>query len=215
MILCFLIFSCYTQKVTLNADKKSGQVAVEYYLDDDYFQLLSIAIENFNAASTQSSNKFDPAILMDAAAIKEYFKDNKFIKIRSVSVDTSNGYRGKITADFTDFEKMFESIPKGVTNLSLKKEPDLITVTQLLNLKSLDPEGVFKSYIMKQKEDDIAYYNKLTRDVKFTFVIATASMIKKTEGVVLSGDKKVASYTFKLNDLLINDNKTYKFLISL
>ena len=43
----FLLISCYSHKIILNADKKSGKMIIEYNLNDDYFQLLSIAIENF------------------------------------------------------------------------------------------------------------------------------------------------------------------------
>ena len=154
-------------------------------------------------------------MLLDANMLRDYFKDNKYISIKSINIDTSKGYKGRIVANFTDFEKLFDSLPKSVTNLTLKKDQDSITITQSLNLKELDPDGVFKNYIMKQKEDDINYYNKLTKEAKFSFYLTTATPIKKTEGVFLSADKKNASYSFKLNDLLINEGKTLKFLISL
>jgi hypothetical protein len=210
-----LLFSCYSQKVILNGDRKSGQVIVEYNLDDDYFQLFSIAVENFNSMNAQNQPKFDPGMLLDANMLRDYFKDNKYIKITSVNIDTSKGYKGKVVATFSDFEKLLDSIPKGVTNLSLKKDQETITLTQSLNLKEMDPEGVFKNYIMKQKEDDINYYNKLTKETKFSFYLITTTPIKKVEGVFLSSDKKNASYTFKLNDLFINEEKPLKFLISL
>jgi len=214
-IISFFLFSCYTQRVTLNEDKKSGQVIIEYNMDDDYFQLFSIAVENFNSMNDQNQQKFDPGMLLDANQLRDYFKDNKYIKIRSINIDTTKGYKGRIVADFSDFEKLFDSIPKGVTNLTLKKDQDTITITQSLNLKEMDPDGVFKNYIMKQKEDDINYYNKLTKEAKFSFYLTTATPIKRTEGVLLSADKKNASYTFKLNDLLVNEGKPLKFLISL
>ena len=59
LIISILLYSCYTQKVTLNEDRKSGQVVIEYNLDDDYFQLFSIAVENFNSMNTQNQPKFD------------------------------------------------------------------------------------------------------------------------------------------------------------
>jgi hypothetical protein len=215
VLIVFSFFSCYTQRISLNPDKKSGQISVEYNMDDDYFQLFSIAVDSFNSKAVKAKDKFDPAILLDANAIKKYFKDNKYIKIKSVSVDTSKGYRGKIVGEFSDFERIFESIPKGVGNFSITKNDGNLTLSQLLNLKELDPENVFKNYVMKQKEDDINYYNKLTKEAKFYFYISAPTPIKKNEGVTLSGDKKEASYTFKLSDLLTNDAKTLKFLISL
>ena len=65
----FLLISCYSHKIILNADKKSGKMIIEYNLNDDYFQLLSIAIENF--ANNDEEDQFDPTILIDAELLSE------------------------------------------------------------------------------------------------------------------------------------------------
>ena len=56
IILIFLLISCYSHKIILNQDKNSGEMIIEYYLDDDYFQLLSIAMENVTKKNEEKSN---------------------------------------------------------------------------------------------------------------------------------------------------------------
>jgi hypothetical protein len=210
-IFIILLVSCYKQTIILNPDKNSGKMIIEYNLDDDYFQLVSIAAENI---LIDSNNKFDPLILIDKDLFKETFKDTENIKLKSVNIDTSNGYKGNIVIEFNDLEKILASLPAGLVNLTLKKESNNITLTQILDFKKMDPDEIFKNFVLQQKEDDINFYNRLTKEAKFTFIIKTMTPIKYTEGVGLSKDKKQAIYTFTVNDF-INSSKILKFIISL
>lgn len=211
-----LLISCYSQKIYLNADKKSGKMTIEYNLDDDFFQLLSIALENF---STDDDNYIDPTILLDEELFKEYFKENmgdiREIKLKKVSIDLTNGYKGYIEIDFFNLEKLMDRIPQGMTNLLIEKKGYELTISQIIDMKKMDPDNIFKDFIIQQKEDDLNFYNKLTQKAKFDFILSTALPIKKTEGVELSANKKTASYSFKINDLINNDGKILKFLITL
>ena len=210
-IFFILLISCYNQTIILNSDKNSGKMIIKYNLDDDYFQLVSIATENL---FIEEDNKFDPLILIDEDLFKETFKETEYIKLRSVKIDTSNGYNGNIIIEFSDLEKTLEALPRGLLNLTLKKENSNITITQILDFKKMDPDEIFKNFVLQQKEDDINFYNRLIKEAKFTFIIKTLTPIKYTEGVMLSKDKKQAKYTFMINDF-INSNKILKFIISL
>ncbi len=212
IIIFFIILtSCYNQTIILNSDKNSGKIVIDYNLDDDYFQLLSIASENI---FIEGEKKFDPLTLIDASLFKETFKDTEYVKLKSIKIDTSKGYKGNIVIEFKDLQKIIETMPAGLTNLTLKKENGTSTVTQILDFKKMDPDGIFKNFVLQQKEDDINFYNRLTKEAKFSFVIKTMTPIKYIEGVMLSKDKKQASYTFMINDL-INNGKILKFVISL
>lgn len=208
----FFLFSCYTHKIVLNSDNNSGTMIIEYQLDDDYFQLLSIAFSNF---ASDSQDKFDPVVLIDEELFRQSFKNSAYIRLKSVNINAVNGYKGKIVIDFTDLEKLLASMPKELVNLNFIKENGSITLSQSISLKKMDPDGIFKDFIHQQKEDDINFYNKLTKEAEFNFIIQSQSTIKKAEGVVISKDKKNAYYNFKLNDIIVDDNKIFNFLISL
>ena len=138
LTLMIILVSCYTQKITLNADKKSGKIEIEYNLDDDYFQLLSIAIENFTA---EDEEPFDPMILIDEDLFKQTFLElnkNKELKLKSVNINTSKGYNGKIVILFYDFEKLLNKLPKGMANLNITKIKNNITLSQVINFKKMD-----------------------------------------------------------------------------
>ncbi|MCK4796512.1 MAG: hypothetical protein KAT05_03980 [Spirochaetes bacterium] len=207
-----LLISCYSHKIILNADKKSGKMIIEYNLNDDYFQLLSIAVDNF---ANESENPFDPIILIDEELFKQSFIESKEIKLKSVNIDTTNGYKGKIVIEFYDFEKILSQMPEGLINLNIKRKKNSLTLSQELNFNKMDPDEIFKNFILQQKEDDINFYNQLTKEAKFNFTIITAWPMKYTEGVILSHDKKQAKYSFKINDLINSNKKILKFLISL
>lgn len=212
-IITFIVIltSCYNQTIILNSDKNSGKIVIDYNLDDDYFQLLSIASENI---FIENEKKLDPLILLDANLFKETFKNTEYVKLKSIKIDTSNGYKGNIVIEFTDLQKIIDTMPAGLTNLTFKKDQGVITVTQILDFKKMDPDNIFKNFVLQQKEDDLDFYNRLTKQAKFFFAIRSVAPIKYTEGVIISKDKKQASYSFMINDL-INNGKILKFIISL
>ncbi len=208
-----LLTSCYTHKIILNPDNNSGTMTMEYTLDDDYFQLLSIALDNFGS---ENDEMIDPTSLIDADLFKKSFKESNEIKLKSINIQTNNNiYKGKIVIEFNNLEKLIEKIPKGIMNFTVKKENGKTTFSQELEYKKMDPDGIFKEFVMKQKEDDINLYNKLTKEAKFKFIIITSKPIKYSEGVILSSDKKTAEYNFKVNDIFDTENKKLKFIISL
>jgi len=214
IFIIFVIFSCYTHKIILNADRNSGQMIIEYTMDDDYFQLISMACLNFQS---ENNEQFDPTILIDEELFKKSFKNNNLLKLKSVNITmTDNGdqavYNGKIVIDFYDLNRLLNIMPKQMVNLSVKKQNNLTTLTQTIDYNKLDPDGVFKDFVMQQKEDDINLYNKLMQKTKFKFIVNSALPLKYTEGVVVSSDKKTAEYTFKINDII--SGKILKFIIS-
>ena len=211
ILMLFLFFSCYSQKIVLNSDKNSGQMIIEYNLTDDTFQLLSFAFYEF----ASEENEFDPEILIDSDLFKEAFKQTDDIKLKSINIDNSNGYKGKIVIEFKNLNKILDEIPKGLTNLQIDRKGNTLTISQTLNIKELDKEGRLKSFILEQKEDDINFYNYLTKTAKFEFTIKSSHVIKKAEGIILSKNKKEASYSFKINDIIENENKILKFLITI
>ena len=111
----FLV-SCYSHKIYLNADKKSGRMVIEYQLDNDYLSILSTALANMQ---TTSSEPIDPTILIDEKLFKESFKNTKEVTLKSVKIDTTRGYKGTVEIVFTDFEKSLKSLPQGMMNLEI------------------------------------------------------------------------------------------------
>jgi hypothetical protein len=214
LFMTILLFSCYYQKITLNSDKKSGQIYIEYRLTDEYFQVLSVAMSNFTSTSS-SKNQFDPAILLDEESFKTTVNGYKGLKLISISINKTSGYYGKALIQFDDFVTLLDELPRDLINLSVIKDNNNVTLSQIFNFKQMDPNGTFKNFVQQQKEDDPKFYDKLTKETVFNFVVASANPFKKTEGVNVSENKKEASYSFKLNDFITNDDKTLKFILSL
>ncbi|OHD10626.1 MAG: hypothetical protein A2086_05545 [Spirochaetes bacterium GWD1_27_9] len=210
--LTIFLFSCYSQKIYLNPDKKSGKMIIDYSLDSDYLSILSTALANFQ--STTDASPIDPAILIDEQAFKDAFKENKDVTLKVVKIDTKKGYSGHIEISFTDFEKALNLLPKSMVNLAIQRANGTLTVNQVLNFGKMDADGVFLDFINQQKEDDINLYNRLTKVASFKFEVYTTTPMIKTEGVTVSSDKKKIEYSFKLQDLLVNKDKDLKFLIS-
>ena len=213
VILLVLLSSCYTHKIYLNADKKSGKMIIDYTLDNDYLSILSTALSSIQTAN-DNQEPLDPNILIDPDLFKKQFSKSKDLKLTALSITKSNGYKGHIEITFTDFEKALKQLPENMININIVRTSSSLTVSQTLNLSKLDKQGVLLDFLNQQKEDDIALYNKLTKQAFFQFEIYTPTVIKSAEGVTLSSDKKKATYTFKLNDLLVNKDKDIKFLIS-
>jgi hypothetical protein len=212
IFLTFTLFSCYYQKITLNSDKKSGQIYIEYRLNDEYFQVLSVALSNF---SSSSKNQFDPAMLLDEESFKTTVNNTKGLKLISISINKTNGYFGKALIEFSDFVALLDELPKDLININVIKDNNNITISQILNFKQMDPNGVFKNFVQQQKEDDPKFYQKLTHETEFNFVVNSVNPFTKSEGAIISNNNKEARYSFKLNDFISNDDKTLKFILSL
>lgn len=207
-----ILCSCYSHKIYLNSDKKSGKMVIDYELDNDYLSILSTALANMQS---ESSEPLDPSALIDEELFKESFKNSNEITLKSVKIDTTKGYKGHIEIAFTDFEKSLKSLPENMMNLGIIRQGSSLTVSQVMNFGKMDAEGVFIDFLNQQKEDDINLYNKLTKQASFKFEIYTNTPMTKYEGVTISKDKKKAEYSFKLLDLVNNKDKDMKFIISL
>jgi hypothetical protein len=213
LIIVSTLVSCYTQKVYLDANKKSGKMVIDYNLDNDYLSVLSTALANFQTTG-KNQQTIDPNALIDEKLFRETFKNNKDVTLKSVKITATKGYTGHIEITFTDFEKALKLLPEGVINIAVLRDGNNVTITQVINISKMDKDGIFIDFLNQQKEDDINLYNKLTKTAFFKFETYTATQIKKTEGITLSNDKMKADYSFRLNELLQNKDKDMKFLIS-
>ncbi|HOJ65256.1 MAG TPA: hypothetical protein PLE45_12640 [Spirochaetota bacterium] len=210
----FLLFSCYTQKIELNADRKSGKMTIDYYINNDYFQIISLIASNFQY---DNEDYIDVMILIDENKFKENFKKYEGITLDFVSIKKikEGEYKGKIIISFKDFEKALALLPKGVSGLELIKTKDDITISQTVDLEKMDPDNIFLDFVNQLKDDDKEFYTLLTETAVFNFELYTKTNIKKTEGIKLEGDGKIAKYSFKIKNLLDNKNKVLKFSITL
>jgi hypothetical protein len=206
-------------KIDLNFDKKSGKMTIEYDVNDEYFQLISIVMSNVQIAENVF---FDPFILLDESSFKTFYnnipKDNlNSITLTSVSIkrnEQTGFYNGKIVFSFKDFEKCMALIPSDVAGLKFTKDKLTYTFEQELNIATLDPQGMLTNFLDNLKDDDQDFYKLLTEKVEFNFALQLRSKILKSQGVKLNKDSMGATYGFKVNDILSTDKAPLKFLIS-
>ena len=184
---------------------------IEYSLDDDFFQIFSMAISNFQTDYQEDS--FDPIILTDADLFREAFQNKKGIKLKEVTIKDNNKYTGKIIIEFDNFQKSLELLPAETSYFTFKSSGKNITISQDLNIAEMDPDGLLNEFIISQKSDDEVLYNKLMNEARFSFELNTKTPIRDTKGVNLVNNKK-AEYSFMLNELM-DKNKKLSFLISL
>lgn len=208
----FTTISCYTQKIELNEDKRSGKMTIEYYLNNDYFQLISIVASNFQY---DDENYIDTIILINEAKFRENFKKYEGINLDFISIKKirEGEYTGKIVISFKDFEQALLLLPKSIAGLEIKKAKEEITINQIIQLSKMDPENIFIDFIEQLKEDDKEFYNLLTEKAVFNFEILTKTPIKKTEGIKLEKNNK-ATYSFNIKNLLENKDNPLKFSIT-
>lgn len=209
-----LFFSCYTQRIVLNPDKDSGQLIIDYTLTDDTFQLLSFA---FYEISTGTKNDLPVEALIDPNLFKAKFKErgSSNTRLKSITVDTKNGYKGNIVIEFKNLDKLIQELPKELINFSLVKNGASLELNQEINFKKMDKDGKFRQFILDQKTDDINFYNYLVKDAKFNFILETATPIVQARGVRLLNGNKRADFTFNLGDYIKNENTVLNFFIKL
>ena len=210
--------SCFNMKIDLNFDKKSGKLTMEYDVNDEYFQLLSIVMSNVQLGENVF---FDPFVLLDEQQFKTFFnglpKENlSDITLFSVSIkrnQTTGYYKGKIVFLFKDFEKCMAMIPQGVAGLTFTKDNGVYTIGQTVDMSKMDPENMLGEFISTLKEDDEDFYKLLTEKAEFDFAVQLRSKIRKSEGVNIGKDGMSATYGFKINDLLGTADKPLQFMI--
>ena len=109
LLFVFSLSSCFNMKIDLNFDKKSGKLTMEYDVNDEYFQLLSIVMSNVQLGEDVF---FDPFVLLDEQQFRTFFnglpKENlSDITLFSVSIkrNANTGYyKGKrITKKFMHY----------------------------------------------------------------------------------------------------------------
>ena len=218
-IALFVLCSCFNQKIELNADKKSGKMTIEYEINDEYFQLISIILSNVELSENLF---FDPFVLIDEQTFKKSYNNlGKDIlasaKLNSVSIiknEKTGFYNGKFVISFNDFEKSLKLIPNAISGLTVKRTKEELTISQQINITEIDSDGIFGDFIEQLKEDDIDFYKLLTEKASFGFAIFLKNKIKTSTGVNLGKDGMSAFYTFKIKDLLNSDKKLLNFLIS-
>ena len=214
----FCLSSCFNMKIDLNFDKKSGKLTMEYDVNDEYFQLLSIVMSNVQLGEDVF---FDPFVLLDEQQFKSFFnglpkESLSDITLFSVSIkrnQTTGYYKGKIVFLFKDFEKCMAMIPQGVAGLTFTKDNGTYTIGQTVDMKKMDAENMLGEFINTLKEDDEDFYKLLTEKAEFNFAVQLRSKIRKSEGVHIGKDGMSASYGFKINDLLATADKPLQFMI--
>ncbi|MBP7552118.1 MAG: hypothetical protein KA885_01725 [Spirochaetes bacterium] len=218
-IIATTLVSCFNLKIDLNADKTGGTMTMDYDINDDYFQLISIILSNI---PMEDGEQFDPFILIDDSAMRGYFDSidkakMEGITLKKVSIkkdEKSGYYKGNVVITFKDFEKSLALLPKAVSGLTIKRDKELTTINQVMNFEEMDKDGIFKDFIEQLKEDDVDFYKLLTEKAKFDFSITTKTPVKKSSGVVLGKDGKSVSYSFKVNDMLDDSKKSMNFMMS-
>ncbi|MCG8568593.1 MAG: hypothetical protein MJB14_00500 [Spirochaetes bacterium] len=202
VIITLILTGCYTQKISLNNDKKSGTMVIEYQMDDDQFQVLSMALGSMQTDFSQAT--MDPIILTDSDLFKESFPLNENFKLKEVNIQTEKGYSGKIVIQFNDFEEALKLIPQNSIPLNIKKENQHYQLSQTIDMRQLDPDGYLKEFINQQKEFDEAIYAKLVNS-SFDFELKTSHSILEAKGVKLL-NKRQAIYSFQIKDMLSQED---------
>lgn len=219
LLLCFTaFFSCYDQKVTLNADKKSGVLSLEYTFDDDDFEVISLAL---SAAPVGGENgAFDPSILIDQNEFTNYINGFgiKEITLKKASITKkSNGkglsqYTGNIIIEFSDFEKLISKFPTAENGFVLKKENDKTIISQLVDMSTMGDIETLDNFIELTRSDKPNWYTKFINS-QFNIELNLKTPIVESRGLQLSSDKKRASYNFKASDMLGEKRKNLDFMM--
>ena len=130
IIMTALLSSCYTQKIVLNADRKSGTMYLDYSFNDDDFEILSLIL---SAASMEDGEVIDPVILIDEEAFKDFINEAALpgvsiekVSVVSKAVKNNHIYSGSIALKFKDFELLFEKIPAFEMDFQFQKAHDIV-----------------------------------------------------------------------------------------
>ncbi len=206
--LSIVLLSCYTQTITVNPDKRSGTIVLNYTLNQEFIPELSGVLAQVSSTGG-SSNSLDIMSLTDAAAFRRNFKNSNFLTLQSVNISLQGDtYNGRITLAFTDFERAFAEIPSGFIRPSVVRNGNRVTISQRLLMSDLDPERMLNTLLMQLEEDDPQYYGRLINSVRFVFEIVTPTPVTAHQGVTLVSANKV-SFSFNINDLLATTEKNF------
>ncbi len=200
VVLSFFMLSCYTQVITVNPDKKSGTISLNYSINAESIPELSGIIAQVSSAG-QGGNNIDVMSLIDENTFKKNFKNSDMVKLKSVKIEPGEVYNGTVVFTFTDFEKAFNELPVGFVKPQIVREGNTITISQKLVMKELDPDNLANSLLMQLAEDDPEYYNKLMKTVKFDFEIITPTPVISHQGVTLLSKNRV-KFSFNITELL-------------
>lgn len=198
----FIMTSCYKQTIYLNSDKKSGSMIIEYSLDDDTFQMISMVFMMIEPE--EGSFVPDPMMLIDEDTFKSTFPEDDNFKLKSVDLKMSTVYEGRIEIEFNDFQDALKKLPMQSSGFIMKEDKGHLLLEQTVDLDKIDPDRMFLSFLESQKQDDKEFYNKIVNNSPFQFEINTKTPMQSAEGFKLSQNNKKATYTFKLSDILSN-----------
>ena len=181
MILC--LTSCFNMKIDLNFDKKSGKMTMEYDINDEYFQLISIVMSNVQISENVF---FDPFVLLDEASFKTFYdslpKDNiSAITLSSVSItrnEKTGYYKGKIVFAFKDFEKCMALIPAGVSGLEFTKDKNIYSFVNVEICFGYNLHFALFSFLSSKR--NFPFPNKISIKISTTPIQTNESATLKT-----------------------------------
>ncbi|HBD93706.1 MAG: hypothetical protein A2015_04405 [Spirochaetes bacterium GWF1_31_7] len=212
-----VITSCFSQRITLNPDKKSGNVSINYTFSDDDFEILSLILSS--APVGGEAGTFDPSILIDKKEFISYFQKMEVKELTLVKSDISRKvidgvgyYTGAIVINFTDFEILLNKFPASENGLGFKREGQVITMEQKIEMGKMGDMETLDNYIDLVKADKPVWYKKFIND-DFLIEIVLKKPFIQTRGVTLSSDKKTAKYSFKTADMIGSNRKDLDFML--
>lgn len=204
--------SCFSMNISMNANKESGTLSINYSFDDDDFEILSLIL---SAVPTAGGESFDSSVLIDQNEFTSYFDSMKIkdLKLKSAVIKQENGkYIGSLSVDFKNLEQLLAQFPVAEKGFSLSKDKNIYTFAENLDLSEMGDVETLENYLQLVKEDKPDWYNRFTES-DFAINITTKTPILEAKGISLSADKKAASYRFKSKDMIGDSKKKLEFLL--
>lgn len=204
--------SCFSMNISMNANKESGTVSINYSFDDDDFEILSLVLSTMPTANGES---FDPSMLIDQNEFTSYFDSMKVkdVKLKNVAIKQERGkYVGNVSIEFKNLEQLLTQFPVAEKGFSLSKDKNVYTFAENLDLSEMGDVETLENYLLLVKEDKPDWYNRFVES-DFAINITTKTPILEAKGISLSADKKAASYRFKSKDMIGDSKKKLEFLL--
>ncbi len=214
----FMLSSCFSQKIILNADKNSGTLYLDFEFDDDDFEVISLVLSYIPTGD--DIPPVDPSILISQDELDSYLESLplKDIKVKKATVtkkakNTISSYNGSIVIEFANLEKMLSTLPIAENGFKLTKDGGITSFAQSLDFSTMPDFETLESFIELIKEDKPVWHKKFLNS-KFSIQVQTKTPMIKAKGVVLSPNKKSATYTFLAKDMVGDSKKKLDFLLA-
>lgn len=209
--------SCYTQRVTLNQDKKSGVVSIDYSFNDDDFEILSLILSA--APVGDGIGFFDPSALIDKNEFISYFNSAGIDGIKLTKADITRRsvsgvsvYKGSIVIAFDDFEELLKRFPAADGGFKFIRSGGVVTLEQKVEPDKMGDMETLDNYMELVKEAKPQWYSKFV-DTTFLIEMIFRTPVLDSRGVVLSSDKRTARYSFKTGDMIGANRKNLDFML--